>query len=173
VIFEPVSVDGVFIVQPEPITDERGYFARVFCADEFVAHGLTANVAQCSISFNPSKGTLRGLHYADPPEEKLVRCTRGRIFDVVVDVRPESPSYRRWTSAELSADNAHAFYVPAGVAHGFYTLEDDCEVLYQISTRYDADAARGVRWDDPAFGIDWPGAPTLISERDRSYQVTQ
>jgi dTDP-4-dehydrorhamnose 3,5-epimerase len=167
-------VAGVHLVEPERIEDERGFFARTFAADEFAARGLDARVAQCSTSFNAKCGTLRGLHYQAAPhgEAKLVRCTRGAIYDVAVDLRPDSPSYRRWTGAELSADNGRALFIPAGCAHGFQTLVDASEVLYQISTAYVPEAARGVRWDDPAFGIAWPPAPAhgrILSERDASY----
>jgi dTDP-4-dehydrorhamnose 3,5-epimerase len=169
VIFAPTDVEGVFVVERDLIEDERGHFATIFREDEFAARGLVSEFAQCNTSRNTVKGTLRGMHYADPPEVKLVRCTRGRVFDVVLDLRPDSPSYRKWDGAELSPDNGLAMYVPTGVAHGFYTLEDDSEVLYHISLLYDPGAARGVRWDDPAFGIQWPGKPTVISERDHSF----
>jgi dTDP-4-dehydrorhamnose 3,5-epimerase len=169
VIFDEMSIVGAYVVSSEPVRDERGYFATVFDVDAFHARGLVTRVAQCSTSFNTVKGTLRGMHYTDPPEIKLVRCARGRVFDVVVDLRPESASYRAWAAAELSPANSRALYVPAGVAHGFYTLEDESEVQYQISRRYDPTAGRGVRWDDPAFGIQWPGAPVVIADRDRSY----
>jgi dTDP-4-dehydrorhamnose 3,5-epimerase len=167
-------VAGVHLVEPERIADERGHFARTFAADEFTAHGLDARVTQCSTSFNARRGTLRGLHYQAAPhgEAKLVRCTRGAIYDVAVDLRPDSPSYRRWTAAELTADNGRALYIPAGCAHGFQTLVDASEVLYQISTPYVPEAARGVRWDDPAFGIDWPPPPRgrrTMAARDAGY----
>ena len=167
--FEPTTVEGAFVVERALIEDERGHFATIFGADEFRAHGLVTDFAQCNTSFNTLKGTLRGMHYADPPEVKLVRCTAGRVFDVALDLRPESPSYRQWAAAELSPGNGRAMYVPVGVAHGFYTLEDASEVLYHISLLYDPAAGRGVRWDDPAFGIGWPGPPSVISDRDRSY----
>jgi dTDP-4-dehydrorhamnose 3,5-epimerase len=167
-------VAGVHIVEPERIEDERGHFARTFAADAFAARGLDARVAQCSTSFNTRRGTLRGMHYQAAPhgEAKLVRCTRGAIYDVAVDLRPGSPSYLRWVGSELSAANGRALYVPEGCAHGFQTLVDDSEVLYQISTPYVPEAARGVRWDDPAFGIEWPAPPPggrTLAARDAGY----
>jgi dTDP-4-dehydrorhamnose 3,5-epimerase len=167
--FEPTDVEGVFVVDRDVVPDERGHFATIFREDEFSAHGLATGFAQCNTSLNTRAATLRGMHFADPPEVKLVRCIRGRVFDVVLDLRPESPSYRRWAAAELSAGNGRAMYVPVGVAHGFYTLEDESEVLYHLSRLYDPEAARGVRWDDPAFDIEWPGEPAVISDRDRSF----
>jgi dTDP-4-dehydrorhamnose 3,5-epimerase len=168
------AVTGVYLVEPERITDERGFFARTFAAAEFAARGLDARVAQCSTSFNVRRGTLRGLHYQAAPhgEAKLVRCTRGAIYDVAVDLRPDSPSYLRWVGFELSADNGRALFIADGCAHGFQTLADDSEVLYQISTPYVPEAARGVRWDDPAFRIDWPPAPPggrTMAARDARY----
>ncbi len=170
-IFEPTEIAGVVAVEVDRFADERGFFARTFCADEFAAHGLAQDLVQSSVSRNPKRGTLRGLHFQAEPasEPKLVRCTRGAIFDVAVDLRDGSPTYRRWAARELSADNHRALHIPGGCAHGFVTLEDDCEVLYCMGTRYVPDLARGVRWDDPAFGIEWPLAPTHISERDAGY----
>jgi dTDP-4-dehydrorhamnose 3,5-epimerase len=170
--FVPTSVDGVLLVEIERREDERGFFARTWCADELAHHGLDAALSQCSISYNRVRGTLRGLHYQSAPHEeaKLVRCTRGRIFDVAVDLRPESPTFRRWTGHELTAENRAALYVPKGCAHGFQTLEDDAEVLYMISTPYVPAAARGVRWNDPAFAIAWPLAEPILSDRDRQYE---
>ena len=166
------EIGGVFVVEPEPIRDERGFFARVFCVDEFAAAGLITEFVQSSVSFNEQAGTLRGLHFQAEPhaETKLVRCTRGAIFDVVVDLRPDSPTYRRWLSRELTADNRLALYIPPGCAHGFQTLVAASEVLYHITPRYHAPSARGVRWNDPAFGIVWPPAERrILSERDSSY----
>lgn len=165
---------GSHVVEPERIQDARGFFARTFSADEFAAHGLDARVEQCSTSFNARRGTLRGLHYQATPhaEAKLVRCTRGAIYDVAVDLRADSPTYLRWVAAELTADNGRALYVPEGCAHGFQTLADASEVLYQISSAYVPEAARGVRWDDPAFAIEWPPAPPggrTMAERDAQY----
>jgi dTDP-4-dehydrorhamnose 3,5-epimerase len=171
VIVRPTAVDGVVLIEPERIEDERGFFARTFCAAEFAALGLDARIAQCSVSFNPRRGTLRGLHFQPAPhaEAKLVRCTAGAVLDVAVDLRPQSPTFRRHVALELNARTHLALYVPEGVAHGFQTLTDDTEVLYQISTPYRPEAAAGVRWDDPAFAIAWPLPVTVISSRDRTY----
>jgi dTDP-4-dehydrorhamnose 3,5-epimerase len=153
------------------LCDERGFFARSWCEREFREHGLNSELVQCSISFNKERGTLRGVHYqaAPNPEAKLVRCTRGSLYDVALDLRPDSSTYLKWTAAELSAENHRALYIPEGCAHGFLTLEDQTEVLYQMSEFYYPEAARGVRWNDPAFGIEWPGKVEVISERDRIY----
>jgi dTDP-4-dehydrorhamnose 3,5-epimerase len=171
VIFTPTPLAGAFIVEPEPREDARGLFARTWCRRELEAHGLETRIAQCSTSFNKRKGTLRGMHYQAAPlaETKLVRCTRGAMFDVIIDLRPDSPTFTRHTAVTLSAENRTALYVPVGFAHGFQTLEDDTEVFYQISEFYSAEHARGVRWDDPAFGIAWPDDERIITERDRSY----
>jgi dTDP-4-dehydrorhamnose 3,5-epimerase len=168
---ERTEIDGVLRVVPERRTDERGFFARTFCEQTFREAGLEPPTAQSSVSFNALAGTLRGLHFQAPPHEevKLVRCTRGRAFDVAVDLRPTSPTFRRWTSVVLSPDEHTALYVPRGCAHGFLTLEDATELVYQISPAFVPEAARGVRWDDPAFGVRWPSAPTLLSERDASF----
>lgn len=163
---------GVHLITLEPIEDERGFFARAVDADAFAAKDLNADFAQCSISFNRRKGTLRGLHYQAPPhpEAKLVRCTRGAVFDVVVDVRAGSPTFGRWWGVELSAENRLAIYVPEGFAHGFQTLVDESELFYQISVPYVADAALGIAWNDPALAIPWPDkAGAIMSERDRSH----
>jgi dTDP-4-dehydrorhamnose 3,5-epimerase len=171
VIVEPTALPGVFVITPELLTDARGDFARTYCAAEFRANGLDPQVAQCSVSFNPTAGTLRGMHYQVEPygEVRLVRCTRGAIYDVAVDLRPESPTYCRWVGAELTADNRRSLYVPGGLAHGFLTLVGQSEVLYQMSVPYQPGAGAGVRWDDPAFGIVWPFAPRLMAERDATY----
>jgi dTDP-4-dehydrorhamnose 3,5-epimerase len=163
----------VWIVELEVLSDERGWFARTFDAEEFEARGLEPAVAQCNASFNDRRDTLRGMHYqADPHgESKLVRCVRGAIFDVAVDLRRDSASFRAWHGVELSAENGRALYIPAGLAHGFQTLTDGSEVLYQMGHRYVPEAARGVRWDDPAFAIQWP-EPTgrrTVSDRDSAY----
>lgn len=152
-------------------SDERGFFARSWCRQEFESHGLNSNLAQCSVSFNHLRGTLRGMHYQAAPhgEAKLIRCTRGSIFDVAIDLRPSSPTFKQWTSATLSSENRRMLYVPEGCAHGFLTLEDNCEVFYQISEFYAPGAGRGVRWNDAAFGILWPGEVKVISSRDASY----
>lgn len=173
-IFTPTQLNGAFLIEPERISDERGHFARTFDVLEFAGHGLDATIAQCSTSFNPRTGTLRGLHYQAAPHEeaKLVRCTRGAIYDVALDLRPDSPTYLGWHAAELSADNGIGFFIPAGCAHGFQTLAPDSEVLYQISVAYEPGAGRGVRWDDAAFGIAWPEPPPegrTISTRDAQY----
>jgi len=170
-LFLETKLPGVFEIQVEPRVDERGFFARLWCQKEFEAKGLNAKLVQCSISVNTSKGTLRGMHFqAHPYEEtKLVRCSKGAIYDVVLDLRPSSPRFREWFAAVLTADNRKAVYIPEGCAHGFMTLEDDTEVLYQITEFYHAESARGVRWNDPAFEITWPGAVEVISERDRTY----
>jgi len=171
--FEETPLPGAWVVDLEPLTDDRGWFARTFDQAEFAARGLSPHVAQCNASFNPRRDTVRGLHYqADPhAETKLVRCVRGAVFDVAVDLRPDSPAHRRWHGVELSAANQRMFYIPAGMAHGFQTLGDDCELLYMMGHAYVPGAARGVRWDDPAFAIDWPPATgeRTVSDRDRSY----
>ena len=166
------AVAGAFVVAPERIEDERGFFARVWDGGELSSLGLDGSLDQASISFNRSRGTLRGMHFqASPHEEaKVVRCTSGAVYDVVVDLRPDSSTYRRWAGAELTAENREALYVPKGCAHGFLSLADATEVLYLISQPYEPAAARGVRWDDPAFGIAWPFPPTVISERDAAYE---
>jgi dTDP-4-dehydrorhamnose 3,5-epimerase len=168
--FTELELAGVFLVELEPITDHRGFFARSWCADEFAEHGLDPAVVQCNVSYNARRGTIRGLHYQVEPhaEAKLVRCTAGAVFDVAVDVREGSPARWRWVAVELSSRNRRALYVPAGFAHGLQTLADEAEVLYQMSARYSAEHARGVRWDDPALAIDWPLGDPVVSERDRS-----
>jgi dTDP-4-dehydrorhamnose 3,5-epimerase len=170
-IFEETKIAGVFIVIPERHQDERGFFARTWCENEFREHGLSPQLVQCSLSFNLKKGTLRGVHYqANPhPEAKLVRCTRGGLYDIALDLRSDSPTYLHWVAAELTAENHRALYIPEGCAHGFLTIEDDTEAFYQMSEFYHPEAARGVRWNDPAFGIEWPFEPHVISERDRNY----
>lgn len=169
-IFRETPLKGSYLIQPERIEDERGFFARTWAEDEFSAHGLSTKLVQCNVSFNRKRATLRGMHFqADPYGEiKLVRCTMGAIFDVIIDLRPDSPTYKHYTSAELTAENRHAFYIPVGFAHGFITLTDNAEVFYQMSSAYHAPSARGVRWDDQVFGIQWPLQPEVISERDRN-----
>jgi dTDP-4-dehydrorhamnose 3,5-epimerase len=170
-IFRPLELPGAFLVEVERLEDERGFFARTFCRQEFEAAGLDPRVAQCSLSVNRRRGTLRGMHWqAEPHAEcKLVRCVRGALYDVLIDLRADSPFYRHWCSVELTAERRNAVYVPEGVAHGFLTLEDDVEVYYQMSVPYAPEAARGVRWDDPAFDIAWPATPAVVSDRDASY----
>ncbi|MGA8614475.1 MAG: dTDP-4-dehydrorhamnose 3,5-epimerase [Xanthobacteraceae bacterium] len=164
----PTALPGVMIVSAATNRDERGLFARTYDAAVFAAAGLPTQWPQCNTSWNARKGTLRGMHFqaAPRPDPKLVRCTRGRIFDVAVDLRPDSPTFRRWTSAELSEDNRDTLAIPAGCAHGFMTLEDGCEVLYMMGEVYVPELASGVRWNDPAFGIKWPAEPVTMSEKD-------
>jgi len=166
--FLPSRLGGAFLVELEPARDDRGFFMRTFCADEFRRHGLDPAVAQCGLSRNVQKGTLRGLHYQAAPKEeaKLVRCTRGRIFDVIVDLRPDSKTRFEWESFELSEDAPKALFVPKGFAHGFETLEDDTDVYYQISEFHAPESARGIRWDDPRLAISWPEKPRVISGKD-------
>ncbi len=169
--FQPTLIPGVFVVESEPSVDSRGSFKRIWCRRELEAHGLESTLVQCSLSTNPIKGTLRGMHYqaGRAGESKLVQCLRGAIYDVALDLRRDSPMFRRWHGEVLRHDNHRAMFVPKGVAHGFLTLDDDSDVLYQISEFFCADAARGVRWNDPAFNIKWPSSIAVISERDRSY----
>jgi dTDP-4-dehydrorhamnose 3,5-epimerase len=169
----PTPLDGAFLVELETHADDRGFFARTYCREEFAAVGIASRFDQCSVSYNARRGTLRGLHWQAEPhgEEKLVRCTSGAIFDVIVDLRPESPTLRRWFGLELDAVNRRALYIPKGCAHGFISLSDASEVLYMISAVYEPTAARGLRWNDPALGIVWPIAPTVISERDARYAL--
>ena len=171
-IFHETKLAGAYIIEPEKKEDERGFFARTYCAEAFKERGLCGKFAQCSVSQNRLKGTLRGMHYQAAPhaEIKLVRCTRGAIFDVMVDVRPGSGTFGQWVSAELTDENLKMLYIPEGLAHGFQTLTDGAEVFYQISQFHHAKSARGFRWDDPAVGIAWPMTSGLIlSDRDRSY----
>ena len=159
------------MVEPERLEDERGFFARTWCKKEFMTQVGHADFVQCNISFNKKKGTLRGMHYQTAPHEeaKLVRCTSGAIYDVLVDLRPDSPTFKKWLSFELTAENRRMVYIPEGVAHGFITLQDNTEVFYQMSEFYAPEHARGVRWNDPVFGIQWPIEVRIISERDRVY----
>jgi dTDP-4-dehydrorhamnose 3,5-epimerase len=171
VIFTATKLKGAFVIEPERLEDERGFFARTWCQKEFQAHGLNERLAQCSISYNRREATLRGMHYQIAPhqEAKLVRCTRGSIYDVIIDLRRDSPTFTQYIAVVLTADNRKALYVPEGFAHGFQTLSEDSEVFYQISEFYAPDCSRGIRWDDPTFAINWPRAERIISERDRSY----
>lgn len=172
-IFTPTALDGVWLLDQERRADPRGHFARTFCAEEFAAHGLPGAFVQCNLSYNERRGTLRGMHWqADPfPEGKLVRCTRGAIFDVAVDLRDGSPTRHRSIGFELSAEDGRSLYIPAGFAHGFQTLTDGAEVFYQMSETYRGDLARGARWNDPAFGIAWPLPNPILSERDAAYPL--
>lgn len=169
--FTPTGLGGAFLVEIEPRCDARGFFARTWCQREFEEQGLEGRLVQCSMSHNLHRGTLRGMHYQVKPHEetKLVRCTAGAIHDVIVDVRPESPTYLRHIAVELSAANRRAVYIPRGFAHGFQTLIDDSEVFYQMSEFFAPEDARGFRWNDPLFGIEWPVADPIILDRDTSY----
>lgn len=171
-IFRELALKGAFVIEPERFKDERGFFARTWCQREFAQHGLNHNLVQCNISFNRYQGTLRGMHYQREPyaEAKLVRCTAGAIYDVIIDLRPASATFKSWTGVELTARSRLALYVPEGFAHGFQTLEDESEVLYQMSEFYQPDYAAGVRWNDPVFDIAWPYSENLImSTKDASY----
>lgn len=170
-IFTETALPGAWIIDMEPLEDTRGFFARAWCQREFVAHGLNPNLVQCNISFNKRKGSVRGMHFQVAPyeEAKIVRCTRGSLYDVMIDLRLDSDTYQRWIGVELTADNRRMVYVSEGFAHGFQTLEDNTEVFYQMSQFFAPECARGVRWDDPAFAIRWPLSDVIISERDRTY----
>lgn len=172
-LFEPLSVAGAFLVKPEPLVDERGLFARVWCEAEFSKHGIPMQPVQANVGFSPRRGTLRGLHYQVAPdlEAKLVRCTRGVVYDVLVDLRPDSPTYLKWCAVELDAEARWSVYVPPLCAHGYLTLSDDAEVYYQASAPFAPQSARGVRWDDPVLSIQWPIAVELVSDRDRSWPL--
>jgi len=171
VIFTATKFQGAFVIEPERLEDERGFFARTWCEREFEEHGLNPRIAQCSISFNRRRGTLRGMHYQVAPyeETKIVCCTRGAVYDVIIDLRRDSPTFTQWFAVELTSENRKMVYIPAGFAHGFQTLEDATEVFYQISEFFAPEYGRGVRWDDPAFSIGWPEQPPFISDRDKSY----
>lgn len=170
-IFTPARLDGVWIVELDPHEDDRGTFARTWCRREFAEHGLPTELVQCSLSRTKRRGTIRGLHWQAPPhaEDKLVRCSRGAIWDVAVDLRPDSPTFREHVGVELTAETGRALLVPKGFAHGFQTLEDDVEVLYKMSEFYEPEAGRGARWDDPAFDIDWPIDDPVLHPRDASF----
>jgi dTDP-4-dehydrorhamnose 3,5-epimerase len=171
-VFTETKLKGAFVIDLERDEDERGFFARTFCVEEFQARGLNARLVQCSVSFNIARGTLRGLHYQVPPQAecKLVRVTRGAIFDVIVDLRPASPTFKQYFALELTAENRRQVYVPEGFAHGFQTLEDNTEVFYQMSAPHAPALARGVRWNDPVFGIEWPDVERrVMNERDTNY----
>ncbi len=170
-IFTESELAGAFVIDIEPIEDERGFFARSWCKDEFEKHGLNSDLQQCNISYNNKKGTLRGMHYQRPPHEeaKLVRCVRGAIYDVIIDLRADSATFLRWQGLELNEQNRSALYIPEGFAHGFLTLSDAAEVFYQMSSCFVPGSAAGIRWDDSAIGIHWPHSPQCISEKDTSY----
>jgi dTDP-4-dehydrorhamnose 3,5-epimerase len=170
--FSELELVGAYLIELDRIEDERGFFARTFCRREFAEHGLATEIVQANTAFNCRKGTLRGMHFQAAPhqEAKLIRCTRGAIYDVIVDLRHDSPAFMRWVSVELAAENGAMLYVPEGFAHGYQTLEDATETSYLMSQFYEPSAGRGVRWDDPAFGIQWPEvAERTINERDRSW----
>ena len=170
-IFKELALPGAYIIQLQPIEDERGFFARSWCRREFEEAGLNSHLVQCNISFNRKKGTLRGMHLQLPPhaEAKLVRCTQGAVYDVIIDLRGDSPTYLQWKGETLTAENRNAILVPKGFAHGFLTLEDASEVFYQMSDFYAPESSTGVRWDDSEFGIKWPFEPGVISEKDQGY----
>jgi dTDP-4-dehydrorhamnose 3,5-epimerase len=170
-IFTETKLKGAYVIAIEPREDERGFFARSWCEDEFKRHGLNPRLTQCNISFNKKGGTLRGMHYQVSPfvEAKVVRCTMGAIYDVVIDLRTDSPTFKQWVAFELSAENRSSLYVPENFAHGYQTLKDNTEVFYQMSEFYHPECACGVRWDDPAFGVVWPAVSHIISRQDGEY----
>ena len=170
-LFNPTPLDGAFVVEPQLHRDVRGFFARTWCRDEFAARGLNPALLQCNVSFTERRGTVRGMHYQDAPhqEAKLVRCVRGAVHDVIIDLRPDSPTFRRHFAVELREGSYRMLYIPEGMAHGFQTLADNTEITYQMSAFYQPAAERGVRWDDPAFAIPWPDPVRLVSDRDRSF----
>ena len=170
-IFVETKLKGAFVVEPERKEDERGFFARTWCQQEFEQHGLNPHLVQCSLSYNPKKGALRGMHYQIAPyaEAKLVRCTMGAIYDVILDLRPASGTFKKWIAVELTAENRKALYIPEGFAHGFQTLTNATEVLYMMSEFFHPECARGVCWDDAAFAISWPPGPRIISPKDQQY----
>ncbi len=170
-IFTETKLQGAFIVEPERLEDERGFFARTWCKREFAAQELDTRLVQCNVSINKKRGTLRGMHHQVAPHEeaKLVRCTMGSIYDVIIDLRPDSPTFKDWLSIELTAENRKMIYIPVGFSHGFMTLEDNTEVFYQMSEFYAPECARGIRWNDPAFDIAWPEDVKVISKRDKEY----
>jgi dTDP-4-dehydrorhamnose 3,5-epimerase len=171
--FTETDLKGAFIIEPDRIEDERGFFARTFCRREFEKQGLNPDLVQCSVSFNTKKGTVRGMHYQVKPHEeaRLVRCTHGALYDVILDLRIDSPTFTKWIAVELTADNRIMAYIPEGFAHGFQTLEDNTEVFYQMSEFYHPECAKGARWDDPAFGIVWPIDKKTVSRKDASWEL--
>jgi dTDP-4-dehydrorhamnose 3,5-epimerase len=170
-IFTETKLKGAYVLEIKQLTDERGFFGRSWCANEMKEHGLNPDVRQANTSLSKKKGTLRGMHYQlDPYQEtKLIRCTHGRIFDVIIDLRPDSPTYKDWFGIELTRDNYKMLYVPEDFAHGFITLEDDVEVTYLVTQFYTPGAEAGIRWNDPGFNIDWPMEPVIISEKDQNH----
>lgn len=169
--FIETELKDAFIIEPEPIEDERGFFARIFCEEEFKKRGINFKIVQCNISFNKKKGIIRGMHYQIPPyeEAKIVYCIRGAIYDVIIDLRSNSPTYKKWIAVELSAENRRMLYIPKGFAHGFQTLKDNTELFYLMSEFYHPEYAQGIRWDDPAFRIKWPLKRVIIKERDKNF----
>ena len=169
--FIETKLKGAYIIEFQPVEDERGFFSRTFCIDEFKKNRIHFNIVQCNISYNKKRGTLRGMHYqiARHEEAKIVRCTIGALYDVIIDLRPDSGTFTKWVAFELTAENRRMLYVPEGFAHGFQTLEDNTEVLYQMSESYHPECARGVRWDDPVFGIEWPKVGPILLSRDKNY----
>lgn len=171
-IFRETKLPGAFVIEVQRLEDDRGFFGRSFCRHEFVNHGLNLDVAQCNLSFNRNAGTLRGMHYQAAPhaEDKLIRCTRGSLYDVIIDLRRDSPTFRQWVAVELTDENRHMLYIPKGFAHGFQTLIDNTEIFYQMSEFYHPESVRGVRWNDPIFGIQWPAVDmAILSDRDRNW----
>jgi dTDP-4-dehydrorhamnose 3,5-epimerase len=173
VIFTETTLKGSFVIDIEPIEDERGFFSRTFCLDELKKHGLDFSCKQCNISYNKKRGALRGMHYQCAPHEetKIVSCTRGSIYDVIVDIRQESSTFKKWFAKELSAQNHSMLFIPKGFAHGFQTLTDNTEVQYMMSEYYHKECAKGIRWDDPKVGIQWPMAPVALAERDNNFEL--
>ncbi len=171
-IFKETELKGAIIIEIDRAEDERGFFARSFCAKEFEEHGLNPCISQCNISYNEKKGTIRGMHYQVVPyeEAKLVRCTKGAIYDVIIDLRPDSLTFKKWVAVELTEENRRLLYVPERFAHGFQTLEDHTEVFYQMSESYHPECAQGIRWNDPTFGIKWPVDVQIISIGDQQYR---
>jgi len=169
--FVGTPLAGAYLIEPEPMSDARGFFARSYCEREFASHGIRGRPVQCNISYNIKRSTLRGMHFQRPPhaEAKLVRCTAGGIYDVIIDLRRDSPTFRQWAGFELTSGNRNALYIPEGFAHGFQTLADDAEVFYQMFSLFEPDSAGGVRWNDPAFGIVWPLANPIMSDKDRTF----
>jgi len=172
-LFTETKLKGAFTIEPEFLEDERGFFARTWCQEEFAAHGINCQFVQCNVSFNKKRGTLRGMHYQVKPHEeaKLVRCTMGALYDVILDLRPDSTTFRQWIAVELTAENRLMLYIPEGLAHGFQTLEDNTEVFYQMSEFYHPECARGVRYDDRAFAIEWVLPVTIVSDKDMVYPL--
>lgn len=173
--FTETHLPGAYVIEPEPVGDERGFFARMMCEKEFAEHDLDMDIVQANISYSARRGTLRGLHYQEPPhaENKMVRCTQGAIYDVMVDMRESSPTFLEWEGVELTAENRRMTYVPEGCAHGFLTLTEGCEAFYTVTAAYAPGAERGLRYDDPALDIEWPGDIRVVSEKDQSWPLIQ